>query len=149
MYDPRLPLRVETDASDYALGAVLTQKCDDGKWRPVFYHSRKFSGAELNYDVHDKELLAIIDSFEQWEAQLIGAKYQIEVYSDHQNLTSFTTTKKLNRRQVRWAETMANFDFKVYHRAGTLNGAADALSRRTDLRETDRPLVYNAVLKSK
>ena len=148
MHDPRSPLRVETDASDYALGAVLTQKCDDGKWRPVFYHSRKFSGAELNYDVHDKELLAIIDSFEQWEAQLIGAKYQIEVYSDHQNLMSFTTTKKLNRRQVRWAETMANFDFKVYHRAGTLNGAADALSRRTDLRETDRPLAYDAVLKS-
>ena len=44
---------------------------------------------------------------------------------------------------------MANFDFKVYHRVGILNGAADTLSRRTDLRETDRPLVYNAVLKSK
>ncbi len=147
MYDPVRATRVETDASDYALGAILSQQCDDGKWRPVFYHSRKFSGAELNYDVHDKELLAVISAFEQWEAQLIGARQQVEVFSDHQNLTSFTTTKKLNRRQVRWAELLAIFDFKIYHRPGSLNGAADALSRRSDLKETDRPEYHDAVLR--
>lgn len=146
MHDPQRKTRVETDASDYALGAILSQQCEDGKWRPVFYHSRKFSGAELNYDVHDKELLAIVDAFEQWEAQLKGARYPIEVYSDHQNLTSFMTTKKLNRRQVRWAESMADYDFRIHHRKGTDNGAADALSRRSDLVETDKPDTHDAVL---
>ncbi|KAH7551973.1 reverse transcriptase [Bipolaris maydis] len=131
MYSPQRPTRVETDASDYALGAVLSQQCTDKKWRPVFYHSRKFSGAELNYDVHDKELLGVVDAFEQWE-----------------NLTSFMTTKKHNRRQVRWAETLAQFDFKITHRAGTLNGAADALSRRSDLREEGHKEPHDALLKT-
>ncbi|KAK3204109.1 hypothetical protein GRF29_106g1840700 [Pseudopithomyces chartarum] len=146
MFDPRRKTRVETDASDYALGAVLAQQCDDEKWRPVFFHSRKFSGAELNYDVHDKELLGVVDAFEQWETQLMGAPTKIEVWTDHMNLTSFMTTKKLNRRQVRWAEFLANFDFAIHHRPGTLNGAADALSRRSDLVE-DKPDLHNAVLK--
>ncbi|RAQ98575.1 reverse transcriptase domain protein [Stemphylium lycopersici] len=147
MYDPRRKTRVETDASDFALGAVLSQQSDDGKWRPVFYHSRKFSGAELNYDVHDKELLGVVDAFEQWEVYLLGLPDQIEVFSDHQNLTSFMTTKKLNRRQVRWAEMLSQFDFKITHRAGSLNGAADALSRRSDLREEGHKEPHNAVLK--
>ena len=100
MYDPRRKTRVETDASDYALGAVLSQQCTDEKWRPVFYHSRKFSGAELNYDVHDKELLRVVDAFKQWEVYLLGLLDTIEVFTDHQNLASFMTTKKLNQRQV-------------------------------------------------
>jgi len=72
MYDLKRETRVETDALDYALGAVLSQQCLDKKWRPVFYHSRKFSGAELNYDVHDKELLGVVDAFKQWEVYLLG-----------------------------------------------------------------------------
>ncbi|KAH7556717.1 reverse transcriptase [Bipolaris maydis] len=148
MYSPQRPTRVETDASDYALGAVLSQQCTDKKWRPVFYHSRKFSGAELNYDVHDKELLGVVDAFEQWEVYLLGLPDTIEVFTDHQNLTSFMTTKKLNRRQVRWAETLAQFDFKITHRAGTLNGAADALSRRSDLREEGHKEPHDALLKT-
>ena len=83
MYDPRRKTRVETDASDYALGAVLSQQCLDGKWRLVFYHSRKFLGAELNYDVHDKELLGVVDAFKQWEVYLLGLLDMIEVFTDH------------------------------------------------------------------
>ena len=147
MYDPTRKTRVETDASDYALGAVLSQQCPDGKWRPVFYHSRKFSKEERNYDVHDKELLGVVDAFEQWEVYLLGLPDTIEVFTDHMNLTSFMTTKKLNRRQVRYAEMLAQFDFKITHRAGTLNGAADALSRRSDLKEDDHEEPHDAVFK--
>ena len=64
MYDPRKLTRVKTDASDYALGGILTQQGEDKKWRLVFYYSRKFSRAELNYDVHNKELLGVVDSLE-------------------------------------------------------------------------------------
>jgi hypothetical protein len=146
MYDPEKKLRMETDASDYALGAVLYQK--DGRyWKPIFYHSRKFTKEELNYDVHDKELLAIVDAFGQWRAQLQGAKHEVEVFSDHQNLTAFTTTKKLNRRQVRWAELLSDYKFKIFHQKGSLNGAADALSRRSDYMETDKPDMHDAILK--
>ena len=72
MYNPRQETRVETNALDYALRAILLQQCLDKKWRLVFYYLRKLSGAELNYDVHDKELMGIVDSFEQWEVYLLG-----------------------------------------------------------------------------
>ncbi|KAH7562161.1 reverse transcriptase [Bipolaris maydis] len=95
------------------------------------YALRAFSEAELNYD----------------EVYLLGLPDTIEVFTDHQNLTSFMTTKKLNRRQVRWAETLAQFDFKITHRAGTLNRAADALSRRSDLREEGHKEPHEAMLR--
>ena len=65
MYDLKRETRVETDALDYALGAVLSQQCLDKKWRLVFYYLRKFSRAELNYNIHDKELIGIVNAFKQ------------------------------------------------------------------------------------
>ena len=131
-HDPEEEAVVETDASDKALGACLSQKKKDGKLHPIAYHSRKFSPAELNYDVHDKELLAIVDAFKQWKVYLEGTRKETQVYSDHKNLLTFTTTKVLNRRQVRWAEELASYRFKIHYRKGSENGKADALSRRSD-----------------
>jgi len=59
------PTQLETDASDFALGAVLSQLCEDEKWHPVAFHSRKFSPEEINYDVHDKEMAAIVAAFKE------------------------------------------------------------------------------------
>ncbi|KAF4306721.1 hypothetical protein GTA08_BOTSDO05973 [Botryosphaeria dothidea] len=135
IYDPDKPIEVETDASGFALGACLSQPDDQGRWHPIAFYSRKFTPAELNYDTHDKELLAIVSAFKQWRHYLEGASYQVVVHCDHQNLTRFTTTKELNRRQVRWSEEMASYDFKITHRKGVDNAAADALSRRVDYME--------------
>jgi len=65
------------------------------KWkpRPVAFYSRKLIQAELNYDIHDKELLAIVTAFRVWRPYLEGAKHTIIVKTDHKNLTYFTTTK--------------------------------------------------------
>jgi transposase InsO family protein len=126
------PIIMETDASDFALGAQLMQPGEDGKLRPVAFWSRKMIPAELNYDVHDKELLAIVSAFQTWRAYLEGAKHTVTVRTDHHNLTYFTTTKKLTRRQARYAETLAEYDFKIVHCKGTENAVADALSRRPD-----------------
>ncbi|KFY06363.1 hypothetical protein V491_08680, partial [Pseudogymnoascus sp. VKM F-3775] len=105
-FDPMRKIVLETDASDFAIGACLSQPDDKGKHKPVAYYSRKMSPAELNYDIHDKELLAIVEAFRQWRVYLEGPAYTVQVWTDHKNLTSFTTTKVLNRRQVRWAETL-------------------------------------------
>ena len=83
MYNPRRETRVKTNALDYALGAILSQQCLDKKWRLVFYYLRKFSRAELNYNVHDKELLRIVAAFEQWEVYLLGLPHTIEVFTNH------------------------------------------------------------------
>ena len=63
--DPHKPFIMEADASDFALGSILSQHGDDGQLHLVAFHSRKFNAAKINYEVHDKEMLAIVDSFEQ------------------------------------------------------------------------------------
>ena len=98
------------------------------------FHSRKFQLAEINYEIHDKELLAIVDAFKHWRRYCEGATHQIQVFSDHQNLEYFATTKVLNRRQARWAQELDGIDFRIYYRPGTQNGKPDALSRRSEYR---------------
>jgi len=114
-FDAQRPAIIETEASDFALGAVLSQKDEENQLHPVAFHSRKFQPAEINYEIHDKELLAIVDAFKHWRRYCEGATHQVQVYSDHQNLEYFTTTKVLNRRQARWAQELAGIDFRIYY----------------------------------
>ena len=76
--------------------------------------------------------MAIVDCFKRWRRYLEGAKYQVQVISDHQNLELFLTTKVLNRRQARWAQELAGYDFKIFFRPGRQNGKADYLSCRPE-----------------
>jgi len=131
-FDAQKPVIIETDASDFAIGAVLSQRDSEGRLHPVAFHSRKFQPAEINYEIHDKELLAVVDAFKHWRRYCEGAAHQIQVFSDHQNLEYFTTTKVLNRRQSRWTQELAGVDFRIYYRPGTQNGKPDALSRRPE-----------------
>jgi hypothetical protein len=98
------------------------------------HHLRKFSPVEINYEIHDKELLAIVDSFKIWRRYLEGALETVLVYTDHQNLEYFMTTKILNRRQARWAQDLVGIDFKICYHPGSQNGTPDALSRCSELR---------------
>jgi len=129
--DTRLT-KLETDACDFALGAVLSQMCKDEKWHPEAFHSRKFSPAEINYDVHDKEMASIVAAFKESAYMLISFDDQILVYTDHKNLESVNTTKTLNRRYHHWAEFLQLFNFNVIYRDGRLNAKAEALSWRRD-----------------
>jgi hypothetical protein len=132
-HDPERQNIVDTDASDCAIAARLQQLGDNGKPRLIACYARSLSPAEQNYDVHDKELLAIVEAFKRWRVELCGAKHQVLVLSDHYNLEYFTTTKKLNRRQARWSEELAEYDFRIRHCKGKENVWADTLSRRPDL----------------
>jgi hypothetical protein len=97
-YSPECQCIVETDASDIALGAVISQKSSVDKLYPIAYHLCKFSPAEINYEIHHKKLLAVVDSFKIWRKYLEGVLLWVLVYTDHQNLEYFTTTKVLNRQ---------------------------------------------------
>ena len=87
---------METDASDDAIGMVLSQQ-QDGKWHPVAFMSRMMSSAEQNYEIYDKELLAIIEALRKWRQYLMGAKQCFEVLTDHKNLEYFRTPQNLNQ----------------------------------------------------
>ncbi len=81
--------RLECDASKFACGAVLSQRGEDGLWHPVAFMSKSFIEAERNYDIYDRELLAIIKALEEWRHYLEGSPHQLEILSDHKNLEVF------------------------------------------------------------
>jgi transposase InsO family protein len=126
---------VETDASDGVVGGVLSQQDPSTKlWHPIAYFSKTMQAAELNYDIHDKELLAVVLAIKEWRAWLEGlqTKEPFLLYSDHRALEYFMTTKKLTARQARWAELLTQYHFKLQYRTGKANERADALSRKTE-----------------
>ncbi len=94
------PFMVEADASEGAIGAVLSQK-QNGKWCPVAFTSKSLSTTERNYEIYDKELLAIMLALDEWRHYLMGAAIDVEIWTDHQNLQYFRKPQKLNRRQAR------------------------------------------------
>jgi len=128
-------MRVEVDTSDYATGGVLLTKCEDGKWRPVAFISKSLNTTEHNYEIHDKEMLAVIRCLEAWRHYLEGAKLEFEIWTDHKNLQYFMTSQKLNRRQAQWALYLSRFNFTLKHVPGKSMGKADGLSRRPDWQE--------------
>jgi len=129
------PFRVEADSLDFATGAVLShQLITDGKWHPVVFYSKSLSSVERNYEIHDKEILAIIRALEEWRHFLEGVTHLVEIWTDHKNLEYFMTAKKLNRHQARWSLHLARFDFLLHHRPRRTMGKPDALSRRADHR---------------
>jgi len=89
-------MRVETDTSEYATGGVLSTKDKNGKWRPVAFISKLLNTIEQNYEIHDKEILAVIQFLEAWRHYLERAKLEFEIWTDHKNLQYFMTSQKLN-----------------------------------------------------
>ena len=133
-FNPPDPIVVETDASDYAVAAILSQiSPTDGDLHPLASYSRGMAPAELNYEIYDKELLAIFDAFRQWRNYLEGSTHIVLVLSDHKNLEYFATTKQLMRRQVHWSEYLSGFNYLIHYRAGRLGTKPDALTRREDI----------------
>jgi len=130
--DESKPYKVEADSSDYATGAVLSQEGEDGKWHPVAFLSKSLGEVERNYEIHDKEMLAIIRALEEWRHYLEGAEHTFQIWTDHKNLEYFMSAKKLNRRQARWSLFLSRFDFTLHHRPGKQSLKPDALSRRPD-----------------
>ena len=132
-FDPDLPCIVECDASDFVIGAILSQEVN-GRLHPIAFHSRKMNKHEINYEIHDRELLAITSAFKEWRHYLEGARQKINVYTDQRGLEWFANNKPLNRRQARWGLELDVFDFVIIYHSAVQNGKPDTLSRRSEFR---------------
>ena len=130
-FNPRQPSTLSTDASDFAIAGIVHQSDEHGFLHPCAYHSRKLTPAEINYEIYDKELLAIVDSFRDFRAWLIGTSDPVSVISDHKNLEYFMTSRVLNRRQARWSMFLSEFFFHLDYAPGIKN-VSDRPSRRPD-----------------
>ncbi|SGY80360.1 BQ5605_C008g05368 [Microbotryum silenes-dioicae] len=133
-FNPLLPSIIETDASDFAISGILSQ-VTDGHLRPVAFMSRKMLPAEQNYEIHDKELLAIVECIKIWRHYLEGSQHPFKIYTDHAALQYFQTKRVLTRRQARWSETVNHHKHTIEYRSGSKNNKADTLSRRPDFSE--------------
>jgi hypothetical protein len=127
---PGRPFRMETDASNFAIATILSQLDNEGKWRLVVFLSRSLNNAERNYEIYDKEMLAIMHGFYEWAHYLKGNDEITEVLTDHQNLTFFRKPQNLNRRQARWIMDLQEYNFTIKHQPGKANMKADLLSQR-------------------
>ena len=135
--DNSKPFIVECDASNFAVGAVLSQHDSENRLHPVAFYSRSLNNAEVNYSITEKELLAIKDAFSTWRHLLLGAKFKIKVYTDHRNLLYTLGGKIGNQRQHRWHLFFQEYDFELIYRQGKKNGKPDSLSRRPDYEKED------------
>lgn len=134
VFDWDKPAVVEVDASNWASGGVLSQRDDNGELRPVAFFSSKHSAQEVNYDIYDKELLAVIRALEEWRPELEGSQEPFEIVTDHKNLQYFATTKELTQRHMRWSEFLSRFNFRITYKPGATNVRPDALSRKPEHR---------------
>ena len=128
---------VETDVSDFVVEACLYQ-IEDGEKQPITYQSRKLSGLEKRYEVHNKELLVIVKALQEWRSYLAGLNKLIQIYTDHKNLWNFAITKELNWQQIRWAEQLADYEFEIHYKKDNENGGADALSWWSDHEDVEK-----------
>ncbi len=134
--DPSRQFVVEVDASEVGVGAVISQRSPtDDRMHPCAFLSHRLSPAERNYDIGNRELLAVKLALEEWRHWLEGSGVPFIVWTDHKNLEYIKTAKRLNSRQARWALFFGRFDFVLSYRPGSKNVKPDALSRIFDRSE--------------
>src|SRR5208282_3764925 len=132
MLDQTRPFQIESDASKYASGAVLTQMDCNGDRHPVAFMSQTFTDTKRRYEIYDRELLGIIRALKEWRHYIQGSGHTTLIHRDHKNLTYFRQTQKLSDRQARWSLFLSEFDIKLQHLPGNKMILSDALSRRPD-----------------
>ena len=138
MPDMNKPYRIETDSSDYGIGAVLLQPADESTdlkstttttWHPVAYESKKLSSAERNYPAQERELLGIIHALRTWECFIDGCPRGYQVFTDHFSLQYLRNSTKPTPRLVRWLSELESYSPEIIYKSGKTNIVPDLLSR--------------------
>ena len=136
-FDPKCHLRIETDASGYAIGGLLSQLTNSGQWHPLAYYSQKMIPAKTWYKTHNGQLLAIVEAFKTWQHYLEGCKHEVLVLTNHNNLCRFIKTKSLSFYQVWWAQKLSQYHFRIDYYQSKANKATDAISRFSQRNEDE------------
>jgi len=145
-------MQIKADASEIVTEAILSQWISDEKllkikiemtsdqreeaWHSIVFFSKKLESAELNYDIHDLQLLAIVWVFKHWRHYLKNNSHSIQMLTDHVNLQYFFMMKKLNQKQTHWAEKLAMFNFYIEYQTNKRN-LTDRSSRQLNYESVD------------
>ena len=119
---------METNASNYAYGVVLSQKQDDGWYHLIGFMSKSMNAAKWNYGIPDKEALAMVKGLQNWRHYLKHMLLPVQILTNHKNLKYFLKPCILNRRQMHWLELLTHYFYEIFYQPGDKNCAADALS---------------------
>ena len=123
-------IRIETNASNLIISACLNQN-NEGKYHSMTYYLKKLFLTKQNYDIANKELLIIVVVLQYWRIYAKDCS-KFNIYTNHKNLLNFITTKKLNKRQVKWFELLKKYKFKIHCTSRKENERANVLSRKCD-----------------
>ena len=124
-----------TDASAYSVGAVLLQegeihpKTKKPTQHPIAYYSATFTPTEHNYDIYERELLAVLKALQHWRPHLAATEIPVIVLMDHANLMFWKNPKTVNQRVACWFALLQDYNLRIKHVPGKLHAAADMLSR--------------------
>ena len=129
--DPSRPFELVVDASAFAIGAILQQRDDQGKIYDVGYYSKALNETKRNYNIWDREFMAVIFGLRNWQHLLLGSPHKVICWTDHTNLQYYWHPQKINRRVARYISTLAEYDLELKHLPGIKN-RADPLSRQPD-----------------
>jgi len=119
--------KIEADSSNFAVGGTLSQ-LQGGQWKPIAFLSKSLLPAKCNYEIYNKELLAIMTCLDEWRHYILGAMEKFKVWSNDKNLEYFRKPQNINCRQAHWVSILADYDFSLHHLPGSHNSAADTLS---------------------
>ena len=126
--DHDCPFTLKVDASQFALGAVLSQHNDQGRLQLVGYYSKTLIPTKRNYDVYDQELLAMVWSLEHWQHLLMGTKHPIKVFTDHKWLTKYWHSQKIRRQVAQYLPILEEYHLQIKHHPDAANRVDDTLS---------------------
>jgi hypothetical protein len=128
---------IEVDASGFATGGVIYQKCENTYWHPIIYQSQSMNEAKCNYKIYNREMLAITEALKDWRMYLKDLPQLFEIITNHHNLDFWCTAQNLMRCQAHWALFLANYNFVLIHKPGVKNGASDRLSHQLHHKVSD------------
>ena len=148
-FNSNLKTWIETNVFDWIVVAIFSQRDIDEQFHFVVYMFKKMSSVECNYEIYDKKLLTIVRIFEKWRSECveISMKNSIKILIDHKNLEHFMSFKQLNRRQAKWAEFLAKFNFKIVYRFDVQKTKSDSLTRKSqNLSENKKTQNNNTII---
>ena len=130
---PDTPITVETDTSDYTVAGIFSITCAESELHLVAFYSWTLTAPELNYDTHNKELLAIFEAFWTWHHYLEGSATPVDIVMDHKILEYFSTSNVPTHQQAQWLEFLSSFNLIIHFHPGKLSAKPDALTRQWDI----------------